>query len=515
MEAKPIISALSPNAMLEIHHKGVVVPFSIRSIGKVNFQNPKDPSFNVFDQLNGYWSSLSESTQDQLFKVYENIANEIGSAWSISSMAEALIELSRQLMEFHHLEDIQSWLYATNAIILPGDLVAEYQHSVDHNTSPEKTYTRREYMDLVTMSIALRAMLPVWGEYILHIRGEIGNDFKEFDAFNLLNNSYIVQSPAMAKLKLYIERIIEKNPSPPDNVLNGITTADLPRWMLSLVVIKRLCLADVRGVNQDEHLCRLIYRLLAQRTDNTSGNFQDKVRLKEPREGTDGGMDKTSALERFKTPAPYSIGNIVELEVWLKDLMGAAEKLAMGIDPELVRRSVESAQALHSASCLDMQVTLMRWVFKHIVSPRGMMCLSPDHIINAIGVSQAVLWYRGHKYLSILQSACPITSDEGMTVSPVSSRERISQDRQEVIAKLYPYDRPNGKKQSTVKTINSCVQGIDILVEQMSMYSWRPTADEQLVTEALGSNVRRITIRSDIRNVIADLAIELGQRSWR
>lgn len=504
----------SPNVVVELTHGDQMIEFSVRALGKSNFFNVNDASFDVFSQLNQYWAKLPEEKQAAIFDIYQRIFNEFHTSWSSQALAEGLTKLSKELMDHHQLDEIRNWIYADNVLILPSDLKAEYEHCIDTNTSPERTFTRKEYMDLLTMSIAMRSMLPVWGEYILTIRGEIGNDFKEFNAFNLLADAAIMHSAPIIKLTTYIKGNTESNANRESHILNGITSADAPRWMLSLVVIKRLCLTDIRGTSDDHHLCRIIYRFLAQRTDSTSGSFEERVRPKVS--GHDGGpeSDKISSLERFRIAFPYSIGTIVEIEAYLNNPINVARRLCVDIEPDDLYRSIETSAELINSPYLDMQVTMARWVLSTVVSPTGMMCLSPDQAVRCIGIAEAVLWARGQKFLAILQSAFAVISEDKMIVTAMDSKQQLTQDRVEALMQCFPHQRPEGRKLGQIKTINIGVQGINELVNMLTNASWRPTAHPSMLKDLNMQPNRRINIPSDIMNVIADLAIMIGNRSW-
>ena len=58
-------------------------------------------------------------------------------------------------MDLHELIDIKNFLSMKTDIIIPSTFTTEYTHSVDNNTSREKTYTQNDYMQLITLSTVL------------------------------------------------------------------------------------------------------------------------------------------------------------------------------------------------------------------------------------------------------------------------------------------------------------------------------------------------------------------------
>lgn len=506
--ANVMLANVTPEVKLE--HKGETLLFSISVYGRDSFQ--KD--YDVFDQINKFWADCTEEMQDIIFNLYKEISITFSDTWKKTELNEQLSEHVIKLMELHDLDTLQNWIIFKSDIIIPDRFAIEYEHSIDNNTSREKTYIRSDYVRLVTLSLAFRAMVPVWGEYISSTRQDSGTQFKEFYAFQLLNHSPLIHSLPVTKLKTYIENIVGADKYDPNINLNGISSEDFSFWLLSLVSIRRLCVGDIRGIEANTDLCTLIYKFIIQKIRNNDNNFENVIKEKKFDDKGPEGENKISTLERYKIKTNLSLGEVTELEYSLKDIRSAAQKLTSLLDPNILERSLQTCQELINYKLLDPQITLLRWVFKPVISPKGIMYLPDSMLITALGALEAVLWARGHKYLALLATSHSIVSDYDMVVSPVDSKKRVPEEMLAELDKIYPFKRTVVSKKAGVKYHNLTAKAIDDLADSLMMYSWRTTADESMIEEVFGSKSRKMPIKPDIKIDLTKLVIEIGSQSY-
>lgn len=506
--AHVMLSQNVPEVRLE--HNGQEIAFSISVFGRGSFQQ----EYDVFDHINRYWASLPEQHQQAIFNLYQEIHIGLDTYWTKNELMDFLVDKVAQLVDMHDLDMVQDWAAMKSDIQVPDSFTADYTHSIDNNTSREKTYTRSDYMQLVTLSLTLRCMIPIWGEYISNIRQDTGTRFKEFYAFQLLNKSKIVRSIPMEKLKVYIDHIVGEDKVNPNNILNHISSEDFGYWLLALVCIRRLCIGDIRGLDSRANLITFIYQFILQKIRNNDSNFEETVKPKTFDDRTPDSENKISTLERYKIKTNISPGEIVELEYSLRDIASIANRLTYQLDNNMLQRSLVTSQALNNERLLDPQMTLLRWVFKPVISPKGLMYLPKPTIVQAFGALEAVLWARGHKYLALLATSYPVISEREMVVSPMDSKMRVPKELSEELDRLYPYTRIVHSKKSGPKEVNLAAKSIDTLTDNLAMFSWRPTADDSMLQEVFGTASRKLPIKPDIKVDLTRLVIELGSRSW-
>jgi hypothetical protein len=252
-----------------------------------------------------------------------------------------------------------------------------------------------------------------------------------------------------------------------------------------------------------------------KQTSITSDSQIDEIVKNKRYDDSNNELDgKFSAQERYRVKHEISLGEIVELEYSISDLKSIAFKLTNNMTDELLSSCLATSANLNGKIILDPQMTLLRWVFKPVISPRGLMYVDTSLIIKCLGVLQAVLWARGHHYLSILSTASANINDSTMVISSVDSKSGIPKPIVEELNKVYPYQRMSGGKKTGYKSQNLCVKSITTLVDKIAMHSWIATADESMLIANFKTNNKRIPVPHDIKAIVAKLALELGTRSW-
>jgi hypothetical protein len=508
-----ILSNVTPKVVLT--HGNDSVSFSISIFGRASFQVP---NFDVFEQLNNYWEYLDEQKQQAIFNIYRDIQNSYDSTWLKIDIKEYITERVTELFKYHSLQDMSDWLAFYNNITVPDAFNVDYEHSIDNNTTREKTYTKRDYSGLMTLALCLKCMVPIWGEYIANTRRDTGTDFKEYHAFQLLNNTEIVNSEPVEKLMMYIDNISkDKDKNNPDNTLKGISSEDYIFWLLALLCVKKLSVCDIRNTDPKTNIVTVTYKFIVQKTQNRDNDFENSYKEKKFDDKTNtSDANKISTLEKYKIKTSISPGEIVELEYSMKDMRGVANRLSSKVNYERLDVSLNTCKALLGVNIIDPQIILLSWVMKTVISPRGLMYLPKSLIVDALGVMEAILWERGHKYLALLATSFSVTSDKEIIISPVDSKIRTPQELSDKLSLVYPLTRVTTSKKKNQQDIhtNIVAESIDSLADTLMMYGWRCTAHESMVREVLGSNTRRIAIRPDIKILLTELVVELGNRSW-
>jgi len=492
------------------------VTFSIASFGRNNFRQ----EFDIFDHINRYWATLPETRQQEIFEVYKQL-NQTFASYSFSTgkhltdLGQSLAKLSEQLLNLHDFEDLHNWIIFKSDIIIPSGFEASYIVSVDKQGNREQTYLRSDYTKLVALSIILRAVIPVWGEYISNTRQETGTTLKEYYALNLIKKAEIFHNEAFEKLRVYIDHTVGTDRYNASRIVDGISSEDFPTWILGLVCVRRLCIADNRGIDPRANAVTYIHKFIIHKSKGSDNAFEDTVKEKDVETPGNDIETKLSSLERYKVKQDISIGEIVELQYLLRDPVKVAFRLSSLMTDDIIRRSLATSQLLLTRRLLDPQVTLLRWVLKPVIPPRVVMYVSKESVVNALGVAQAVLWARGHKYLAALITSYANVADGELFVSGVDSKARLTKEIQAELDKVFPYQKISGGKKSGPKQTNLAVRSIDSVSDGLNMFSWRATADEKFLSEVLQNpSSRRIQIAYDIKLQLAKLVIELGSRSW-
>lgn len=523
---KAVIQDIFTGSMpvVAIEHEGQEIKFSASCFGKKSFTRDNtgyDNNYDVFKEINGYWAFIPKEVQDRIFSLYKDINLIFDDALDSRYLNTRLNDKVVELVNIHDFELVKNWVMFRSGIQIPIGIKSEYQDHIDQKGSRDQTYIRTDYIELITLALILRVMVPVWGEHILNNRKESGNRFKEYYAFKLLRYTNLIKTAAYDKLRLYIDITVGEDRNNRLSIINGISSEDFPEWMLALVSIRRLCVGDISGVGMDPGatLVSSIWKFITQKTKPADSTGDNIVNVKEDTENTPDLYDKLSRLEWYKIKYRISLGEMAEMELAVSDYRRVANRLCPSMPDEILERCIASSRELMNHRLLECQLTIMRWVVKPVISARGVLYLNKELIVKLLGVTQAVLWMRGHQYLSLQCTSRVKISDNQYHVSSTESKGRLTKENLAELDRLFPYQKtPKTTKQATTikpKTTNLAVKSIDTLTDNLSMCTWIMTADEGFIADYYGSFItRRLPIDPGIRNMLAKLVIELSSRSW-
>lgn len=493
-----------------IEHNGDTVVWNVNIFDASNFKGHFDQAYDIFKHNNDFWAAMKPETQAAIFVTYKKLRDSLENYTERTSLTIELFPLIKELFDYHRLDDIENWiLYRTN-VQFPHDLQHEYIVSNERTGTREQTYLRDDYIKLICLTFTLRLMIPIWGEFISRTKREIGTQFKEYYGFQLLSQSHIYTSPAMEKLKLYVFKSIPDERSK-GSVLGGLSSEDFPIWILSLVIIRKLCTSDISGTEPNPSLIPYIYNHVRERVSRSDNNFVGIVREKVSEKGGNNDAERLSKLEGYKIKQETAPGDIVLLECVMRDIVGMTKRICPDIDLNLLESALRTSKELETKRIHNAQITLIQWVFKPVISPRAIMLLSKTAVINAAAATQAILFHKQHLVLAGIVTACAYDNVDEMYIGGVDSRARITKDLIEDINKYYPYTRRSTSKAKTAKNSNQVIVAIDEMCEMLAQHNWKLTIDSDYLPYVSGKNNRHLSIPHDIKIQLAKLIIELAK----
>jgi hypothetical protein len=495
-----------------LRHRDQELKWNIKLIDKASIK----PDVDIFHQINGFWDKQPMEVQDQIFEVYKRIHITFDEIWETEDLARALLPQIAELCALHKLDDVRSWIDFHSDIAMPHNLNEEYGDSHSAIGTRDRTYLREDYKQLVVLSVVLRPMLLVWGEYVFRTEKEHGTNWKEYKAFQLLSQSYILaegQCPPMERLQKYVELSLPQTKEFDSAILDGISTEDFSTWVLALVVIRRLTIGDISGTDPDFNLVAFIYRYVGQKVKGHDHSFMGMVKPKIPESQSGDSENNLSKLEGYKVKQEIPAGDIAIVEHYISD----TTKLALRVCPELkenlgiLLESLDAVKQLTNEHIWDPQLALIQWTLEDAVSPRAFPYLSKKSVLEAMGVAQAVLWQRGHFELAGLMTAVAQSNAQELQLTGVIPQARIPANMVEELNKLYPHARRQSGKQKSQKEKNVAVLGIDHVTKQLREHEWRLTVPAGWLAKVVqNTNDRRYAVPYDIKIKMAKLAIEIA-----
>lgn len=510
-----------------IEHKGKLLEWSDKAFRvkkRTTISEPGDDddvgeiNYDLFSQINGFWNYCSEQKQDKIFDIYCRMRIVFDNSENHEDLTMGLYPLVAELYEYHVLADIRRWQDFHSDVKLPFGVVLhdsfEDAQKESYNMTREQTYLKEDYKYLIALTIALRAMYPIWGEFILHTGAQSGNEFKEYYAGRLLVKSNIVHTEPFERLSMYVRSQINSDKSLNSAIHGNVSSEDFPVWMLNLVLLKRISTSDISGLTPGISLVANIFHFIRNKVKSYENGFNKKggMIMNKGREGTGLSEENNlSGLENYKIKQDIPAGDLVIMTFFMENVEANAKRICPSLDPALLYQSIESVKELENQIITEAQITLVQWVLSSIVPARALPRLSKQTLLTGIAMTQALLWHCGHRDLAALVSARPQTTGAVMEMDD-SARTRITKEYLEELTKLFPHARrtPGKNKERIEMGPNVAVESIELTQKAFSQMNWFLTLPDEWVN-ILNQGSRRYYVPRNIRNLLAALTVNIAK----
>lgn len=495
-----------------VEHNGHETRWTTAPFSKMNFEDDRA----MFKHINLFWSTLPEARQQKIFNIYLRIADIFDSTDLNDNIDQLLSEQIEELFEEHPLEEIRHWATLKSDIQFPQPphLPATYVQStdqIDKNHTREKTYTVGDYIDLICMILQLRTMVPIWGKYIARTGKIAGTAFKEFYAFKLLDHTRFVHEEPIQKLYGYIKSVL-----PPDgnkaDILQGISSEEFPLWNMSLLVVRKLCLSDIRGIDPTPILIRHISRHIMEKAKRIDSNTDMAVRSKN--ESSVSGQseeNQTSQLEQYKIKEEVSRGDVQFLLHHVQDPYKVAQAIHAGVSYKDVDLALQALPALTKVIPEYAQTLLLMWLIDPVVPAESVSYMTNLDRCRCLCACSAAYWAKGHYVLAALCTATPAPEDGEIMLSGTDSKGRLSKETIEKLDELFPY----GRKTKGNKIIKEEIIAIDDMIKAFLAKSWLLNlSDEQMmIIHPKYPQIKRLSIPHNFKEQVALLVIDIASRT--
>jgi hypothetical protein len=512
MYLKPTDLILKTNTLTMVHGENELV----WNMSVYRNSLDEDNGLMLCKHINQYWSTLSYDHQQYIFDLYVAIKDKLdnNNNLNIGKLIVDLLPMIDNLLSFHKLDDLLRWVTWNNEIIINGDKFSDTYINDDMKPGNRiKTYTKSDYRELISLSMRLRVMLPIWGEYISSCKKGIGTKYKEYEAYSLLEGSDIHLDPPMEKLRLYVESNIPDKVDMSSAILDGIGSDEYSKWITASVIVSKLSVGDFTGSDPDIHLVTFIYNFIYQKIiKNKSPVFgSNPVNIKKYKEDDSVSDNNSSRTEAYKIKQDISIGDIAIIESYMNNHHRVMSKIDPSVPASLIDNSIYSSSTLMNQSIGLGQITLAKWVLSinKVIPPRSMQLFTKYNVVKCLGLAQAWLLHNGHDKLACLvTSYISVNDNNTLQLGGIDSRARITQEQMNELNVLFPYTYCKSIKQKT-KPTNDAVVSIDLVSGWLSQGDLILTISKDIRTEVTKRDNNRYTCPHDIKQLLANLIINI------
>jgi len=483
--------------------------------GKVRTLTPQ----GTFNEINGYWESLPLETQNNIWSTYKEIKELLDEMVDPFHVVKYLRQLVEKLYTHMPMDSFSQWMLRGN-LFIPSDVHPTMDDTARYN-NPDKTYLTEDYINLAVVALALRPMIPIWGEYIDQGGQGTGNDlYKEMDAMGLITGTEIVRwpenNPAFDKLERYVQFSSESTPVSLSSIWKGMGSAEIPVWLTANVMVRRLTIVPLFDHLAGINIAAYVYRYV--RSKMRAGDRRTSDRVNEKRNEGGGGRDeddKTSLLEEYKVKQRIADGDAVLYSVYSENMAGIAQRVDPTIDLKLLTQTIKTLPKLDQVNVNTHQIRMAQWILAKGFPPRALGHINKASLNRLLVTSQALLWHWGFLDLACLMTVESIsTTDQnapGLTHRP-KPNTRISRKYIDELMELYPHVKPQRGKDTNLRNGNVAAIGINNLTREVMAGNWHYLGNHELKKLAEQPEGRGLlVIPPTIKNNLTEMAIYIAR----
>ncbi|MCK9234860.1 MAG: hypothetical protein M0R77_00920 [Gammaproteobacteria bacterium] len=498
----------------------------IWDVSVFNNTSHRNNEFDIFEQINQYWLTKPISFQEEVFKYYEKIHSVFQFGGTIEDLTLELGPYMKGIIKLHNPDEIAVWSQISARLYVSSSLMSEYADNGNEGASRfvqvgtrNKTYLKRDYTKLLGLAISIRALVPIFGEFIFQTGASAGVNFKEYRAGKLLEGTTLETCEAYEKLRLYVNDIAGTDKQKSSPILDGISSEEFPVWILYMIIIRRLTVGNLKGdPNQpNSHLVTYIHFYLNQRLLGYENNFSSgKVRDKDVGSANADDESKLSVLETYKTPTEHSPGDYEQMAFYANNIEWCINTLCPGLDMKIYEQAKEaSAFMLGPVPFYKAQSVIVQNLIGPYLAPDVLEHIQRIPSLGLYNVVQAMLWQYGYKDLASFITTTTKQEHEGLSGSTHTARMNIPRVMSDMIRDLYPHLKRTSSRSVNSKIEPTPLTTIKNIVEHMSVGNWRSNIHEAWLNEldlsAISPSRRRDwRIPPDIRIQLAKLFIQIG-----
>lgn len=465
----------------------------------------------VFGDINSYWASLPTEKQALIFDVYRRISESISSIVDAMMLKVKLTEYVSELYRHMPYDEFSKWVGSNIMIHVPPEMRDTYEEleiakrSTTGDDYSATTYLKQEYVDLVKLAIYFKPMVPIWAEYSNAFDTSTGkSNFREYTSMSLIMNTEINNLPAMQRLRVYMSASLPTSDNSFSALLGGLGSSEVPDWLLSTVMIRKICLIDTKML-VNNNITSVVYHSTANTLKSMkrwfTGTVKDKTETKVI--GDDG--EETPFAENYKIKQAKSDADIRVLSVYTR----STDRVAMKIDPSIDKSILYAIKKMSASTMKDFiptdgQMMLLSWALSPAISVHAIRHIDRQSLMSAMWAAQAVLWHWGFYDLALLLTADETKTHDGLLLGGVTSQSRIPREYVDLFSELYPHhtDLTNRK----VRQINVACTAIDDMARAFVKCDWILRAPDELIELGTHMDERNVMIvPSDIRTHICQL----------
>lgn len=465
----------------------------------------------LFEHINLFISTLDKDKQNNIFECYKEAFAILDSIdLSVAQLKSKLTTVVGRLYSNFTEEEVHRWLVTKSGI----PIHSEIRDIPYDSTPPERTYLTVDYRYLMSLALAFRMMVPIWGCLIPKTQANDGSDFKEYGVYSLINESWIVHSKAIDRLTLYLESSIEGKGVNDNVAIGGMSKEELPTYVLTIGAVRRLPIASLY-----DNIVSNLYNYLILNVIGgceTGRRISGNLRAKRP-EGYEEseGSEGISRAEEVKIKELITADNRVTLSTYASKVFKSLQQIDPTIPEDKLELCLRYCEPMREVEIPHKSHynRLAQYVFgcdKVIIPAEAFeSVLAKDEVIKCLAATQAALWHWGFLIPAILVTAVQDNTD---SLQLINIKEKIDSA---ILAEgnsifSHNFTNPVTGDPTKRKEESTFALSIDAFTNLIRQSDWLVQCPPALAKEAKIVG-QYMTLPIDIKDQIGKLLIKLCQ----
>lgn len=462
-----------------VTHQGASLLYNVTQLKKSNLIMPgKD----LFFEINQYMSTLDHHVQFEIYKLYEDLRdlrdNDIGVSFNVQQRETT--DIVTQLYKLLDLTKLAAFAARAHVVYPDGLISRNSEAALGSNINANINYYKEDYDGLVVLVIALRPMIPIWGEYVAINKEAVGTQYKEHKALKLLAKSSLDNSPYMERLRLYINEWRTtgnaRNTLADDiAVLDGISSDNITEYILGLILVRRLSICNIHANTEKDSIISSVYSYLKSKLGEAANIFKTNKKYDDGA-GRESG-EEMSILEKYKISSKLTHGD----REFIKEYVRCPTNVAKDIDAEVDLFVLDECLELNHSLKLPIsnhQRLLTQWTTANVFPSVGIYDLNKIEITNLLSVAQALLIKWEMYELALIINANVEYNTINMNAS---TRSVIADEFLIELNHLYPYQKTSRRQQDKPNIAHDALHKLNVeLMSKMFLVNPPPTLKEKL-----------------------------------
>lgn len=460
----------------------------------------------AYDIVNQYVSTISKEKKKLLFSLYEEVYNSNNSYCDILSKEhrEKLEEYLKIAFDCLDLNNINNFL--TNhqhLIVFPPDISEVFIYDQDMSVTEDKTYIKKEYLELIGLVVLIRALVPIFVNYFIYNK----NATKQYIyvTFLLFTKTALFESKEYNKLYTYVKSIQESfSESSSDKyeqyIINkGLSSDDVIDTIIAEILLNKLLFIDT--LDPKNKIISFIYQTIKVKSKSS---MSDGNIIRAKKNNVDGTLEDMSYFEDYRKSSNIAIGTVAELQYasGLFDQMLYALNVREYFNYDIYQNELSRSSILKDKKIEQIQIYMLGLFINEYLDPRSLFYIEKLRLIELLTFARVCLWNMDCKFISLF-----LTSYKSENNSQLfsSSKMSLSKNIKESLKEYYKFYMYESEKQSLIES------SITQLCENIIEYQWVPTGSIEDITNYNESkNYSILNIPSRLADTIAEFMIRIN-----